>query len=57
MNEFLSICDYFGITPSDFFSEKVHHPDLIQRGIKGMEQLSEEDLMIVLNIINRLIKE
>ncbi len=56
MNEFLAICDYFGITPSEFFNENLKNPGLIQKAIDGMEKLSDEDLLLILNLINRLLK-
>lgn len=56
MNEFIAICEYFGITPADFFSEQIHYPELIKKAISGMEQLSDEDILLVLNLIQRLLK-
>lgn len=56
MNEFLAICDYFNITPSEFFNDKLKNPGLIQTAIDGIEKLSDEDLLLILNLINRLLK-
>ena len=56
MNEFIAICEYFEISPADFFSEQIHYPELIKKAISGMEQLSDEDLLLVLNLIQRLLK-
>ena len=56
LKEFLAICDYFELTPQQFFDESTQHPELIQKALSGMNQLSEDDLLMLLNIINRLLK-
>ena len=57
MKEFLAICDYFGITPRQFFDVESNHPELIQKAIAGMEQLDESDMLILLGMINRMLKK
>lgn len=57
MKEFLSICNYFEITPQQFFDESTSTPELIQKAIDGMRQLSESDLIMLLGFINRLKNE
>lgn len=54
MAEFLAICDYFDIAPSEFFDEHLTNPGLLNRAIVGLEQLQEEDLALVTEIISRL---
>lgn len=56
LKEFFAICDYFEITPQQFFNDSIQHPELIQKAIEGMEQLDEGDLLILLGIINRLLR-
>lgn len=56
LKEFFSICDYFQITPQQFFEEGTQNPELIQQAIEGMRQLDESDMQLVLEIINRLRK-
>ena len=56
MKEFFAICDYFGLSPQQFFDEGNENPELIQKAIAGMRQLSEDDMLILLGIINRLLK-
>ena len=56
LKEFFAICDYFEITPQQFFEENQKNPELIQKAMEGMKQLSEDDLLILLGIINRLRK-
>ena len=57
MSEFFSICDYFSITPAEFFDDGKSNPALIQEAISGLSQLSDEDVLLVLNLVNRLKKQ
>lgn len=57
MNEFFVICDYFEITPLEFFDTEIQNPELIQKAVKGLKQLSDEDMMLMLTHINRLQKK
>ena len=57
LKEFFAICDYFGLTPQEFFDTKGEHPDLIRKAIHGMEQLDEDDLLMLLGIIRRMLKK
>ncbi len=56
MKEFLAICDYFGITPQEFFDEGTQSPELIGKALAGLKDLDETDLLMVLGFINRLKK-
>lgn len=56
LREFSAICDYFEITPQQFFDDSTQHPELIQKAIEGMSQLDEGDLIMLLGIINRMLK-
>ena len=38
------ICDYFGITPNEFFDVKNQHPTQIQDIVEDMKLLSKEEL-------------
>ena len=57
MKEFFAICEYFELTPQQFFDEGTQNPELIQKAINGMKQLSEDDMLMLLGLINRLLKE
>lgn len=57
MKEFFAICDYFGITPKQFFDTGARYPVLIQKAIEGMEKLKESDMLILLGMINRMLQE
>ena len=54
MKEFLTICDYFSITPQQFFDESTDSPQLIQRAAEGMRQLDDNDLIMLIGLIDRL---
>lgn len=54
MKEFLAICDYFEITPQQFFDTSSQNPELLQKALEGMQQLSESDMLMLLGLINRL---
>jgi len=57
MGEFFAICDYFGITPQEFFDEHLRHPELIQKAVEGLKGLDDSDTLLILNHINRLQKK
>lgn len=54
LKEFFAICDYFEITPQEFFDTSTQNPELIQKAVEGMKKLSEDDLLMLLGIINRM---
>lgn len=57
MKQFFAICDYFDITPEDFFNSKVQHPELIHKAIDGLYRLPDSDILTILNLIDRLIQK
>ena len=57
LSEFFAICDYFEITPAQFFDEKTERPELLQKAISGMKELDESDMLMLLGFINRLLKK
>ena len=56
MTEFFSICDYFGVTPIEFFDEKNKNPSLLANAISILSTLSEDDLELTMQIIRRLLQ-
>lgn len=56
LKEFFAICDYFGITPQEFFDDKLQYPDLIHKAIDGLKNLDDTDIIMILGYINRLQK-
>lgn len=55
MKEFLAICDYFEITPQQFFDESIPNPKLLQSAVDDLKKLNENDFHLVVDIIHRLI--
>ncbi|MGM9935755.1 MAG: helix-turn-helix domain-containing protein [Candidatus Ornithomonoglobus sp.] len=56
MTGFLNICDYFSITPTEFFDTAIQEPDLLNDLIDTARTLSESDLTLLLDIAERLKK-
>lgn len=57
LKEFFAICDYFEISPQQFFDDSEQNPELIQKALEGMKQLDESDMLMLLGFINRLLKK
>lgn len=53
MSEFLYMCDYFGITPQQFFDDGTTNPILIQKALDGMKDLPDRDLLTLIAVIDR----
>ena len=56
MAEFFAICEYFGITPIEFFNQGVSNPYKLNQTILSLEQLNDDDLDLISRHINRLLK-
>ncbi len=54
MTEFLAICDYFGITPVEFFQTGIKNPTAMQDVLEEASHLAESDLQLVRTIMRRL---
>jgi len=54
MAQFLNICDYFEITPLQFFDSEAVNPQLLHKAMEGMRKLNDDDLMMLIGLINRL---
>lgn len=54
LNELIYICDYFGITPEEFFATDQAQPELVHKAIEVIKTLNDEDLLLVLTLLNRL---
>lgn len=54
LSEFFAICDYFGITPLEFFDTDVKDPSQTDRIRKKLEKLPPEDIALVSDIVERL---
>lgn len=56
MSEFFAICDFFNITPAEFFNTEYNHPELFAKALEDIQDLSNDDMLLVLTLINRLKK-
>ncbi len=54
MSEFLYICDYFHISPKEFFDEKVENPEQINVLLNFARKLPEEDISVLIDMAKRL---
>ena len=57
MAEFFAICEYFDITPIDFFNQKVANPKLVNQAAADLELLNEKDLELIHLNIKRLLEK
>ena len=53
MSEFLSICEYFNISPKNFFDDKLEYPALITKLQDKVTSLESSDLLLLINLIAR----
>jgi transcriptional regulator with XRE-family HTH domain len=56
MTEFLYICDYFNITPKEFFDEGTSNPALMQSLMNDLNTLDEKQITNIHEIIKGLKK-
>jgi len=56
-SEFLYMCEYFEISPRDFFDAGMDNPALLQQAYEGLKTLGDDDLLLMINYINRLKKD
>lgn len=54
MPEFLSICEYLGVAPKDFFDNKNENPKLFSDIQMELLQMDTKDMELVLKIAKRL---
>lgn len=55
MTQFYEICQYFNITPQQFFDEELHNLPLYQKACDLLKQLDEDDMITVIPLLKRLI--
>ena len=54
MTAFFYICEYFGITPQEFFDEELKNPALLQEAFDRLKTLDNDDLVLIVENIKRL---
>ena len=57
MGQFLNICEYFEITPMQFFDGRGLYPELVRKAMDAMCELDASDMLLVLNLIIRLSRQ
>lgn len=57
MTEFFAICEYCGISPSDFFNSTTSNPSLLNDIFETIEKLDEDDLKLIFATASRLVKK
>ena len=55
MKAFFDICDYFNLTPSEFFDPDLKNPTLMHNIINDIKKLSEDDLLLLATILKRIV--
>ena len=56
MTEFLYICEYFKISPKEFFDDSVDNPTLMKLVMEDLNKLNENQILSIHEIIKGLIK-
>lgn len=56
LSELFAICEYFGITASEFFDMDAQNPEVLKEIIEQMKKLDDEDVQLILDLTKRLTK-
>lgn len=56
MSEFFAICEYFNITPIEFFDVNHTNPELLSKAIYEIQTLNDDDMLLMLTLIKRIKK-
>ena len=57
LSGFFEICDYFDLTPSEFFDSDMKNPSLIHNIMDKLKKLSEKDLALYNDLLNRFLNQ
>ena len=55
MTGFFYICEYLGISPSDFFDTESNNPEKINNIVKDLKRLNDKQLDTIANLIKEMI--
>lgn len=55
MTSFLEICEYFKITPLEFFDPAINNPPLFRTVMNDIKTLSENDLLLLSLVLKRIV--
>ena len=50
----LYICDYLGITPSEFFDTEIEHPEKLKSIIEDLKKLNDKQLETIAALVKEL---
>lgn len=56
MSEFFAICEYFHISPIEFFDVNHSDPELVTKTWEEFQSLNDEDMLLILSLIKRIKK-
>ena len=57
MTEFFAICEYFDISPVEFFNANAEDPKLMRETLQSLEALDTEDLRLIQMTVERLLRK
>lgn len=54
MQQFVEICNYFEITPEEFFDQNLHNIPLYHKATDLLKEVDEDDLLAIISVLSRL---
>lgn len=57
MTEFFAICEYFEISPVEFFQNKDQNPHLARKLSSELSELSADDASLIQSMVERLLRK
>lgn len=54
MQQFFEICNYFEITPEEFFDQNLHNIPLYHKATDLLKEVYEDDLLAIISVLSRL---
>ena len=54
--QLLEICDYFDMTPAEFFDEKNHDSPLFRSTVDKLRKLEDKDLQLICEFADRIFR-
>ena len=55
MTAFLEICEYFKLSPAEFFDPSIKNPSLFQSVVNDVKLLPENDLILLSLVLKRVV--
>lgn len=56
MRSFLDICEFFDITPVEFFDYDNHYPEIYRDLFEKIKKLSNEDIILLKAVLDRIVR-